>query len=308
MRQLQGCPVCRSDYLTYHYTGRTTRNPIDPATWNVWQCERCNHRFLNPQPTWEELRDYYHEQYKAYDPSHGLESDFDAVVQRARECGEYRHVSIRPGMRVLDVGCGGGSFLRVARELGAKVEGVEPSTVAAQRACQYGLSVFKGTLEQYAGQVGSDNLFDLVTFSHVIEHVPDPIETLATAGGLLNENGMIWVKVPNGDCRFARALGWRWHSTDLPLHLMHFSLTSIRVTAEHAGLSVRRLYTYSLPRAVGSSIILMLKHRWMIPARVGRRLVWAGYIARKAVELDRKSVGEAIIAELIREGSLGTAA
>ena len=109
---------------------------------------------MNPQPSWMELSSYYSEEYPPYDPLHGVENGFQNVIRQARESGRYRDVSIRPGMRILDVGCGAGSFLHVARELGASVMGVEPSPVAAERARQFGIEVFTGTLESYIAQRG----------------------------------------------------------------------------------------------------------------------------------------------------------
>ena len=47
------------------------------------------------------------------------------------------------------MGCGGGYFLRIAARLGAEVQGVEPSDIAASRARAEGIAVFTGTLEDY---------------------------------------------------------------------------------------------------------------------------------------------------------------
>jgi SAM-dependent methyltransferase len=295
MRVLQSCPACGSPDIVPAYTGRTTRNPADPATWHLVRCQRCDHGFLNPQPDWSDLEPYYTSSYAPYAPDHGVDT---SAVELARATGEYRHVKIRAGMRILDVGCGGGSFLRVARELGATVAGVEPSPSGAKAASEQGLDVFHGRLEDYAQKVPESVRWDLITFSHVVEHLPEPNATLAVAGRLLAPGGRVWVAVPNGACRAARSLGWRWHSTDLPIHLHQFSTQSLRKAVEGAGLLVDRIYTYSFPPAAHASLIAMAR-KWGVPVRVSGAIVpmsisrWFG---RRA---DNAGRGEAIIAEMI---------
>lgn len=296
MRQLSACPICESRAFRHVYTGRTTRNPDDPNRWKLSRCSDCDHGFLNPQPQWDDLGGYYDANYQAYDPSHGIQDDIESTIRRVRATGEYRHVAIRSGLRILDVGSGGGSFLRVVKTLGAHARGVEPSPIAAERARGLGLDVVTGTLDEYAAANPGDR-YDLITFSHVVEHLPDPVGTLAVATRLLAPSGTIWVAVPNGACRFARQLGWRWHSTDLPLHLQHFSPQSMRVAAERAGLLVKGFRTYSLPKAVRSSILQEWRFRWKVPIRIAQRILGDGHVNRCADQLDREMVGEAILAE-----------
>ncbi len=299
MNQLQACPLCGTESFQHAYSGRTTRNPDDPKRWELVRCLDCDHGFLNPQPQWDELAEYYHSAYPPYDPNHGVTEDFEAVAASARETGTYRHVSIRPGLRILDVGCGGGSFLAVAQKMGAEVQGVEPSEVAAERARQLGLNVTTGTLETFA-ETNPDARYDMITFSHVVEHLTDPVHTLKVAASLLNKEGMVWVAVPNGACGFARRLGWRWYSTDLPLHLQHFSITSMKTTAERAGLKVETIYTYSLPAAVRMSMLVEWKQQFRIPQRISRA-IWTEQRAEKlAKKLDQESAGEAILVEMTK--------
>lgn len=222
-------------------------------------------------------------------------------------------MQIRPGMKLLDVGCGGGSFLRVARELGAEVAGVEPSDagVNASRAC--GLDVFHGTLDDYVEDHEGAASFDLITANHVIEHAPDPVRTLSQAGRLLSAGGVIWIAVPNSECTAARALGWRWHSADLPIHLMHFSRSSIEAAIRRAGLQIRRIESYSLPRGVRGSLAQILRHKLMMPGRIAHWLSSRGFAHRYAERVgqrwDRTCDGEALLVQIQRPGpdQVGTA-
>jgi SAM-dependent methyltransferase len=256
---------------------------------------------LNPQPTWEELAPYYSAEYPAYRPSHGAaDQDDDQLVEDARRRGEFRHVPIRPGSRLLDVGCGGGLFLRIMKRLGHEVQGIELSPIAAERARAAGLPVFLGPVEQFDAE-HPGRRYDLITVNHVLEHVPRPVATLEAMRHLLAHQGSIFIAVPNADCPFCRTLRDRWHSTDLPFHLMQFTPESLRGAGEQAGLVVRSLTTDSLPGGVAVSIRTRWRRRYGIPQRISRRLglidtVLAPWIARR---LDARHRGEAILAEFV---------
>ena len=292
MRDLTHCPVCGSDRIHHDFAARTTRK-IDERIWQVDRCEDCTHRFMNPQPSWDELARYYSENYSPYDPGTGND---DEIVAEAQRTGELRHIKIAPGEKLLDVGCGGGSFLRIAARLGAVVEGVEPSRVAAERCRSAGLEVFTGTLEQFA-ETHPERRFDILTANHVLEHVPDPVATLSVMKGRLSPGGRIWIAVPNADCYFCQTIRDVWHSTDLPYHLMQFSPKSLRVACERAGLDIRSLATYSLPSAVGSSIRQLLRYGYRVPYRLTSRvgLIDSYFAPRLARRLDAESRGEAIL-------------
>jgi SAM-dependent methyltransferase len=253
---------------------------------------------MNPQPSWQELAPYYSSNYEAYDPAHGSREDDEQSAERARTEGKLRHISLPTGKRLLDVGCGGGFFLRVAQKLGAIVEGIEPSTYAAEQTRKTGIKVFNGTLEQYVA-AGNTDRFDIITANHVIEHVPRPVETLSLMKSLLTPDGFIWIGVPNANYEISRKLRGYWHSTDLPYHLMQFSPESITKAGEIAGLKVRSQETESIPRIVAGSLRLYLRYRWWLPRRLTERIelidrVWAPRFARR---MDSNCSGEAVLTQ-----------
>ena len=308
MKTLNSCPVCQSSSFGRLYRGRTTRLIDDGAAcWAVSICKHCSHRFMNPQPGWAELALYYDDKYEPYAPSHGVSSDETTVISNARKTGEYRHVRIAPGMRILDVGCGGGSFLRIARELGAKVQGVEPSAIGCNQSRAHDIPVFLGTMEEYIESDQFQGGFDLLTANHVLEHVPDPVETLKAMSKALATDGKIWLAVPNGACVFARSLQTRWASADLPYHLMHFSPASLAAAAARAGLTAIHQQTYSLPIAVETSIRTWLRYRCFIPQKISKRIPGLNlrFASRFGSYLDRHNCGEAILMELQRQRSGG---
>ncbi|MCG2673302.1 class I SAM-dependent methyltransferase [Bradyrhizobium sp. GCM10023182] len=297
MKQLTACPICSSNHITFSFEAPTTRGQ-DKILWRVFKCADCGHQFMNPQPSWDELQPYYNNGYDPYDPNHGSRESDDSAVAEAQRTGKLRHISIPTGKRLLDVGCGAGYFLRIAKRLGAVEQGVEPSKYAASVASQQGLNVFCGTVEDFAKQ--TDKRFDVITSSHVIEHVPDPVATLSAMRSLLAPDGMIWIGVPNAAYPISKSLNGRWHSSDLPYHLMHFSPESMARAGELAGLLVRRQETESIPFIVEHSIGQYLRHHWKVPRRLSLGTGALRGIAKwYATRSDSMKQGEAILTEFV---------
>lgn len=78
-------------------------------------------------------------------------------------------VALRP-KRILEVGCGGGTFLRSAATIGAELHGVDPDPALIEPLRQEGFSVEVGRAEQLAY---ADNSFDVVVFSYTAHHIGD---------------------------------------------------------------------------------------------------------------------------------------
>jgi SAM-dependent methyltransferase len=96
---------------------------------------------------------------------------------------------------VLDVGCGGGRFLSLCQAKGWKTVGVEPSLDAATHARRRGLEVLG-----HAWPVPSiaDESVEVVTFINVLDHLPDPFEALREAARVLKQEGLLYIRAPNG--------------------------------------------------------------------------------------------------------------
>jgi SAM-dependent methyltransferase len=107
-----------------------------------------------------------------------------------------RIARIKSSGRVLDVGAGIGTFLHLVECTGQwSVAGTETSDKGIRLAEEmYGLKLQRGQLEDLQLPERS---FDLVTFWHVLEHLPDPMRTLREARRLLAPGGVLVLAVPN---------------------------------------------------------------------------------------------------------------
>lgn len=289
------CEICGSSEFESWYSGGVVRsNWENGESWEVVRCRDCQHGIIHPAPSSEKLNEYYSAGYDPYDSDHGLTEDMADVVAAARAAGEYRYVKITPGMRVLDVGCGGGSFLAVCRELGAEILGVEPSEDGVATCKAADIPVFHGNLTEFLET--ADQSFDLITTNHVVEHHPEPTALIREKASLLAPGGEIYIAVPNANCFFSRKLKAQWHSSDLPVHLQHFSEGSLRRMVEDAGLEIKSLRTIS-ENSLPNSLAQYMRKSYMVPQRVtlallGNAMRRSGWLGQR---VDKRGQGEALV-------------
>ncbi len=143
---------------------------------------------------------------------------------------------VTPDTRVLEIGCGGGGLMRLLRERGASVMGVDTLDVALRLAHQ---RLGSSSLIQIA-QDGTlpfcDNAFDAIIAQHVIEHLRDWDAALKEWYRLLKPNGRLALATPNA--RYPDPA----HFADAD-HSHIFTPIELRQAIEHAGFSVQACYT-----------------------------------------------------------------
>lgn len=123
---------------------------------------------------------------------------------------------------LLDIGAGTGDFLKTAEQNKWTVKGVEPNAKARKIAQEKGLSILSDS------SALKEELFDVISMWHVLEHVPDLEKQIETLDKHLKKNGTLYIAVPNYKSYDARNYGKFWAAYDVPRHLWHFSQTSIK--------------------------------------------------------------------------------
>jgi 2-polyprenyl-3-methyl-5-hydroxy-6-metoxy-1,4-benzoquinol methylase len=137
-----------------------------------------------------------------------------------------------PNARLLDVGFGSGAFLESAKNAGWNVAGVDPDPVSVDSAIKRGLNVRAGGVEAFADMPES---FDVVTMSHVIEHVHAPWKTLKSIYHLLKPGGFLWLSTPNIQSFGHEYYGKNWRGLEPPRHLILFNWQAISELLRNTG-------------------------------------------------------------------------
>ncbi|MEM5564261.1 class I SAM-dependent methyltransferase [Psychroserpens sp. AS72] len=147
--------------------------------------------------------------------------------------------------RVLDVGCGQGTFATQIKAFNnAEVWGIEYMPNEGEVAKKVMDKVFIGAVEDYIDEL-PDNYFDAIYFNDVLEHLTYPDDVLKKLKPKLVKNGLIISSIPNmRNFRVLKMLVWdgNWDYTDHGVmdktHLRWFTKKSIRKMYEDLGYEV----------------------------------------------------------------------
>lgn len=236
------CPLCGSADSDLHLAARDPDGTF-AQPFHLLRCRgTCGVIYLADAPPVERAELLYPSSY--YGAHHGrrLFRVLDRLLkfERVRLLRRFR----RPG-RLLDVGCGEGSFLAVMAAAGWDCTGIEASGAGAALARSR-----HQRLVIHEGQLGEASLvphsFDVVTLWHVLEHVSEPRRVLRAAADLLKGDGMLVVAVPNSASWQAKVCGSHWFHLDVPRHRWHFTPASLAHLLATAGFLVVRTRHFSL--------------------------------------------------------------
>lgn len=263
LEALGKCPVC-GDTNRHILHPDLVDNTFFCAVgkWTLWSCNKCQVAYLDPRPTPETIGDAYLEYYTHAISQKKLEYEkldnirkirrrlangyinwkFGAKSKPSSSLGilaaylapkmrgaletEYRNLPkiTQEKLKVLDYGCGGGSFLKLAEDCGWEAVGVDPDKIAVANARAEGLNVQLGGIEVYDGMT---SIFDVITIKHVIEHLHDPVSVLRSCCRLLKPGGKIWLETPNIDSYGHQIFGRNWRGIEAPRHLTIFNFQAM---------------------------------------------------------------------------------
>ncbi|RMG35867.1 MAG: class I SAM-dependent methyltransferase [Methanobacteriota archaeon] len=193
---LNGCPVCSCNDI---------RPSIDSNGHHIVRCAGCDLLFVNPRPTEESIRQHFVDEYIGTDKR--VTEDFTSwrQVSLRREADRIKRM-LPQGGRLLDIGTASGAFLGEFINCPEwRVEGVEPSKYAAQKAAEhYHVPVYAGFLRD---QKFEDSSFDVITSLDAFCFHPSPCEDIAEISRLLKPGGYLAIELPSLQFRLLKNTG-----------------------------------------------------------------------------------------------------
>lgn len=264
------CPLCGHDGAGRLFESRDRVHRL-PGTFTIFRCHRCHAVFYQPFLQAGELSSYYPDTYGRYRRSKAIDRKTYKGIRRfvlesyygypplekrrpspvgrgaafflsflmARDAIPYRGEG-----NLLDVGCGGGSYLYRLKQWGWNAYGVETSAAGAAQARSLGLNVYQGQVED-AGF--PDNFFNVVRLNHVLEHLAEPQATFREIARVLNPDGVVYITVPNTRSLNFWLFGENWYGLDPPRHVISYCPEALRFLCDATGFEIAMIRFRSGP-------------------------------------------------------------
>jgi SAM-dependent methyltransferase len=269
------CPLCGG---TFEWSHSFTARGVEYV-----RCRTCQAYVSMSLPSPDAFETYYRESYYSVygEPA-------SSVTRLSMFSRLLDLIPRRPPGRLLDVGCGAGDFLALARQIGWDVIGVEPSVQACSAARKlHGLEVLNCPFER-ADLPG--DAFDVVTLLNVIDQAPEPIHLLESARRVLRPGGLLVLRILNGAFH-RRILSWiqrlpeRMRQSLQPLVVFHpYCLNQISIRKLLAQAQMEHIRVLNAPIS-----------GWATPEKAGLLKVIAPGIQRLSHVLANMSAGRLLI-------------
>jgi 2-polyprenyl-3-methyl-5-hydroxy-6-metoxy-1,4-benzoquinol methylase len=237
------CPACLNPRVEQFCIVQDRVLPCPGEQWQILRCEECGLGRTNPHPPLDRLGSYYPSGYHG-DVQKTLEEYLSGKLVRSRswknETSKVHLVEkFIQGGTILDVGCGDGKFLWALDSQRWKRVGVDcgAETLRLVQEKMPALRLVSGDL--FCADL-AEGSFDVLTFWHALEHMPDPAAILVRASKLLRPGGWMFISLPNLDSLQADLFRSCWYPfDDVPRHLYHFTKRSLGLLISQAQMDVR---------------------------------------------------------------------
>ena len=253
--KLEACPLCGNLHSTpflevedYLATGKTFK---------LVQCDSCSFVFTNPRPSPDCMGKYYESgDYISHAKDNSSIKNIGYFTSRTimfhKKLSWIK--SLQPvNSRLLDFGCGTGSFLKFLSKKNWEVWGVEPNDTARKHLTgELKHRVFSNLSEI------PETTFDIITLWHVLEHLHDIHGTINDLISNLSATGWLVMALPNFCCHDAQHYKHFWAGYDVPRHLSHFTPQTIKLLAKKHRLQLVK----TIPLVLDAYYICMLSEQY----------------------------------------------
>lgn len=230
------CLLCGSDH---HHLFAKAESFGYPLVYD--QCENCGLVFQSQAESRAADPEFYTTTYRRIYQAHEEPTAKDLWVQsqRAQHLIEsLESLGVREINTMLDIGASAGVLLQAFhRAFACRMTGVEPGDAYRAFAERKGITMFPSVEALIAAGPAR---FDLVSLSHVLEHLPDPVGMLRQIRAeLLSEDGLLLLEVPN----------FYAHDSYELAHLACYTPHTLREALRQAGYDLVHFERHGVPRS-----------------------------------------------------------
>lgn len=202
---------------------------------NYVKCIQCDLVSVEPLPGYDQMlarskfwASEHHKKDVKVKQHYSREFQNFAFKEYFEEMSSYKRTG-----KVLDIGCGIGSFIHAAERRGWDAYGVDigPSISIAKK---HNLKVYEGRLQDVWFP---ENYFDVLTMFDVIEHIYNLDDLFISIKEKLRRNGLLVIKTPNFNSISSKLLGRNWSAVQPLDHVTLFSKKTLRSYLGKRGFS-----------------------------------------------------------------------
>jgi 2-polyprenyl-3-methyl-5-hydroxy-6-metoxy-1,4-benzoquinol methylase len=224
-RNIQTCPTCGSISQRKLFSAREHEYATTTDDeFTFVKCLDCNTWYLSPRPHESALNIIYPKNYYAYvkginkkKTNGGFVSSLINKLFKLRIRPLSKYVCLNSQTRWLEIGCGSGCVLESLKETyGFNGVGLDLSEQAVEICRSKGFEAFNCRFEDFS--LSSQEKFDVVYSSHVIEHLSSPRDYMQKVHQLLKPGGLCVIITPNTDIWEAKLFGKYWGGLQVPRH------------------------------------------------------------------------------------------
>ena len=234
------CNLCGQPDYTVLTHGRDFEYGTCPDEFELVQCTHCHHVYLNPRPHVMELDTIYPEHYFPYH----FDSLLNPLVKKARDIvqqSKAKAIQKYAGdhAKIIDIGCGGGAFLRILRDFGNKSWALFGNDFSNHAMASLQKQNFQALQGRFEALDLPPNSFDLITMNQVIEHLDDPDTVIKKIAMVLKPGGYIFIETPSLTGWDAKLFKHRyWGGYHFPRHWHLFTPQTLQTLLQKHGLHI----------------------------------------------------------------------
>jgi SAM-dependent methyltransferase len=220
----------------------TVRAVLSRDRYSLVQCACGAMLYLSPAPTASDLTTMYVDE-KQFGGEYTDPARVEAILGYVGSALDAlaKHIVRAPGMpmRVLEIGAGMAWMCRAAKARSADTLTVaQDVSPEAARSCDWVDHYVEGDVVD--PRIARHAPFDVISMTHVIEHLVDPLQAIDRCRRLLAPDGLMFVTAPHRPTGWNDAApqldAWRaWSYNHVPAHVQYFSERSLRRLAHAAG-------------------------------------------------------------------------